>query len=359
MIRVQPKNAESAGLDPIAVELRFGSPDASDQAAIELTQATYDQLVAFGGQMSVDSRYLEAIDITASEQTAGLFGNLLTGPVESIELGTQPDADAPKRSGFLEAVSPGSRVTASTRITSYEQRRGRFGATLYARDESGGLHLELPVPDPSAPAQLQPALRMQVGPFAGCLADPVRSTLEVLLAVYGGDEFQIRFGRGIKARGKAPAGLPQLATLQNLAGLVANLITLQDHTGHDIIVPGDVPTRELRALDCIARAIRGESIQLATEELVLNIAPDKSSEFLQAHEKRPEAGIRMSIENATFQFNGQTHQLGSLTYYAPNMQLANHEALANHTPDTPPAARYVAAEGTGIYLLPIQSPQSR
>ncbi|TDX03535.1 hypothetical protein [Kribbella sp. VKM Ac-2566] len=357
VIHVQPKSAESAELDPIAVELQFGSPDATDHAAIKLAQATYDQVVAFGGQMSIGRRYLEAIDITASEETSRLFGNLLTGPVESIELGTPPDADAPARPGFLESVGAGSRVTASTRITSYEQRRGKFGATLYARDESGGLHLELPVPDPSAPAELQPAVRLEVGPFAGCLADPVQSTLQVLLAVYDGDEFQIRFGRGIKARGKAPSGLPQLATLQNLAGLVANLITLQDHTGRDITVPGDVSTRELRALEGIACAIRGESVQLATDELVLNIAPDKVSEFLHAHANRPGAGIRMSVENATFQFNGKTYQLGTLTYYAPTMHLTNHEALANPASGAPPIARYVAAEDTGIYLLPIQSPQ--
>ncbi|MEV4261955.1 hypothetical protein [Kribbella sp. NPDC049584] len=353
-IQIRPKRPDFPDDDPVAVDVRFGAASPADRSAAQQAQTAYEQVVAFGGQIAIDRRYLDGIDITASTETASLFGNLLSRPIQSVELSTPSEPTAPL-TGQLEAISSANRITASARIIADQRRRGIRGTTLYARDESGGVSLAIPVPDQVDPGHPAASMRLTVGPFTGCQPDTAQHVLAVLLAAGNGDRLQVRFGRSLKGLTQLGTTVASLPDLHHLAELVADLITVQDHTGRDIAIPGDCPVRELEALNTIARAIRGERVRLSIESLSFELHADRVDEFLAVHAGRPESGMVINLDGQ-LDLTNTTYPLGPISYHAPNVVLANHAELLAGNWDGQPVARYTTSGGEGIYLLPIPTP---
>jgi hypothetical protein len=89
-IHVRGKRPTSAAEDPIAVDIHIGAADPADQESAQQTRSAYERVLAFGGRIAIDRRHLQGVDITASPETAALFGQMLSGPIETVEFETAP-----------------------------------------------------------------------------------------------------------------------------------------------------------------------------------------------------------------------------------------------------------------------------
>lgn len=340
----------AAALDPVTFTPQFAfpleDPDAQ-QAHAQLRRA-----LEFGGDVTVPGRYIERVDVDASEETRRLWADLAPGPDGTLRFVSREDNTDLPIVCQLELLDSEHRIRRGLEITLSRRTAGHRGGTLTGTDVSGTLQVQLVlgIDEDGNPVG---SVHLTYESLAGRYPYAVNPALQLLRGVQEGDQLSVRLGPG--RLGHITLHPAAVAGLQPLADLVAALTRLQEHTGQPFPIPECFSKADVADLAAAAKALDGHQARLQRTHLTGRIHAGKVVCFLTStpwNEDDSGAIIIDYYEGASIQFAGQTIHLGPMRVYGPRMRLANRpelEAAVDGAVDPP--VRFVCIDGESLYLL--------
>ncbi len=334
----------AAELDPISIKPILAFP-ADDPEAEEL-QSQLAHVLDYGGNINIDGRYIERIDIDASPEMRQLFG--VEGPISQFEFVSVEQNDGLPVLCALETTSPGGEAIASIVIPLAHRVGGGRGVTIWGADVSGVLRVNHFFDHPTNGLP-HGSFGFELHPIVGRSPHAMRQAAEFLLSLKPGN--RVRLSIGHAEVGYADVGAGDLPDFSPVARLIIALDDPQRHFRLQFPAPDGLTLEDLREMEMLRDLVANTRTQWLYHGIKANIFADRLDSFLADERLRDRGAMLARFESMAFEFGGDTFTLDHVQLYAPRMELTNLAELEAAVGTGQEAeARWRCIEGEHIYI---------
>jgi hypothetical protein len=338
----------AATIDPVTITPVFSFP--ADDPEAEEAERRLTQTLEYGGDVVVDGRFVERVDIEASEETKKLFdhpeGTTSTG-VQFIAVEDNEGLPAPCT---LEIVSAEDLVLAAVTVQLSRRTRGNRGVALTGADPSGILQLRTAADHP-VDGYYQGSVNIVFEELIGRWPSAVRPVADFVLAAEPGRRVAVRLGHNELGRVEIEADT--LTDLKAAARLVIALDELQWSFATSFPVPDGLTMKDLRDLELLAELAATGRAQWPYRAMKVDIHADRLEELLNDNRilTTEKGALVARFESYTWKHGEHRFDFGPVQFYAPRMRLTNLAELQVAVgTGTNPESRWECVDGEHIYV---------
>jgi len=341
---LSPRVPDAAALDPIKITPVFTFP--ADDAEAADTAQQLQQTFDYGGSVTIPGRYIDRININASEEARRLVD--AREEITQVELISEADNEGLPLPCTVDVETLTGEVVSSLTVQLQRRVSGRRGVTVSGSDASGVLTMTQLVDHPPAaraPGSVTFDIRSPVdhSPWA------VRPVADFLLAWAPGNCISLRLGTATIGSAVISESL-NVDRLQLLARVVVALDELQQRFGTQFPIPDGMTYEDLRELEMLRELFDEGRARWVDRGFTANIRADRIEGFLAIQPVEARA-MRVEHEQLGFVYGNHHFDLGPVRLYAPKMLLMNRaEIEAAVGVGIDPQARWECVDGEHIYL---------
>lgn len=347
-ITFREKYAGAAHADPITFTPVFQFPP--DDPEAQRLHAALRQTIDFGtSAVDIPARFIERVDVEASEQTRKLFRFDDEEIIGDLHLTPVDDANGLPLVARLERLDADGRLLHGVEVTMTHRRYGHLGGSVFGTDASGVLRVEIRFTPDAEEGDPGNSFTLSLAPIAGRIPYAIRPALQLLAGCSAGEMLAFWVGPSSLETAPLTAAAVGEIDIQQLFEFVTALEELQAHNQDVFAIPDDPVAGEVRDLIDLAAALRRDRVRLRSSNLTVTVEPARLPDFLAA--VPAEGALLVTHEDFGYEFAGHALAIGPAQLYAPKMHLDRRhelEAIGVNTDSTP--ATFAPFDGEGIYL---------
>lgn len=323
ILRYSARVPDAATQDPVMFRPNFTFP-ANDPDAREVMRQLR-QAFDYGAAAAVDSRYVERVEIQASEQTRQLFGVNEHEP-GSIQIGEAVHNESLPLPVTLSVTTPTGDTIHSIGITLTTRTVGLRGMQLIGSDASGVLTVTHILDNVGENGMRPGTFNFRFREVVGRYPYALRPVMDFVLAMQPGNRLATHMGHA--RLGFADITDNYLDSARPTARLIVALDELQQHFGELFPVPDGLTFRDLEEYEVARQLVAGEQAQWLGHMITTQIRADRLQEFLESDAVKSEpASMVVRYEEMFFTCAERSFNVGSVEIRGLRMRLTNRSEL--------------------------------
>ncbi|MDA2811840.1 hypothetical protein O4J56_14450 [Nocardiopsis sp. RSe5-2] len=340
-------------MDPIHATPTFIFP-AQDEGA-RAAQASLQNALDYGEGCRIPGRYIQGIDIQASEETKKLLNFNEEDKYEYLDILPIDSSDGLPLPATLEvSFSEASPPPQSLPLQFTRKGIGRKGIMLSGGDTSGLITVTARFDHPGA-RHGRADINLKFAAMQGFFPFAIRPICEFILSALEGDHISLKFGH---LEDKAKEFNSELfEEFKFSARLVIALDDLQKATKQSFRTPGDLTIEDLYTIEMARDLATKGSADWIYQGLPWKVNHAEISDFLEKFGPDNRGAIFVVSESLTIPVGEHVFQFGPVRIGSSHMELINRseiESAAGGTLD--PEAHFRCLEGDKITVTRLRQP---
>lgn len=353
-LRYSARVPDAATLDPVTFVPTFTFPADDPEADATMHQLT--RAFDYGADATVDGRYIERVEIQASEQTRPLFGIDVT-EADQLRLGAAENNEGLPLPIILTVTTAEGTALSSIGITLTRRTIGLRGIQLIGADPSGMLVVTHSIDHDVADGGRAGVFHFGFEEVSGRYPYAVRPVADFVLAMEQGSQVSAHLGHVRMGYADLDGDWPE--GFGAIARFVVVLDEVQQHLGELFPIPPDLTLKDLRELEMVYELIVNGRARWPYRTIAANIRADRLADFLARDGmQHGQMGITVRTDAMRHTCGDRTLQLGPVQLWCPRMRLANLPELeAAVGTGSDPEARLVCMDDEHIYIRRLSNAQ--
>jgi hypothetical protein len=339
----------SAQLDPVTPKPTYLF-SAEDADAAE-TQRRLQDFYNYGGDVTVDGKYVVDFDLDVSAESRALFAPMTQGTTDWLRFSSTPQEFELPIIFQLVAVTDSGRTETRLQLQTAQPTQGNRGLRVHATDSAGVIRAVFTIDRPPFGSAYQ--VDMTVTGIAGKLPYTVRPAFDIFNDLTDdGDRLELRLNdQPICSVSDTPGFV---AEARVCAQVLAALEILQAHADVSFPVPDDLTYEDANDLAFGARLIAGEMVRSPASRVGLTIRHDRLEDFIASSAALTSGVLTAEFPDYAIRLGPHRLPLGTVAAVAPKAVLINFDELrAAVGTGEDPTARYECPEGVYHRLGPL------
>ncbi|MDT0330878.1 hypothetical protein [Nocardiopsis lambiniae] len=350
-ITLSEKYPGAADLDPVSIKPTFAFEIGDEEA--ESVRAQLEDVLNYGGDISVDERYLQSLDIEASEETKKLIG--MDGKTGRFEISSIRDKEGFPLPAVLEVLDGTSQVQANLPVVFNERIGGSKGVKIVGSDASGVLAVTQTLDNP-VDSRYRGSLNFSFGGIAEKIPYALRPIADFLSALSSDSTIELRLGSSPMSWGTLDGG--QLEGLKETARVIIAIDEFQKIFSTQFRIPADLTHEDIRRIEMANDLMQHGSTDWIYDGIKMDIHPDRLESFLSKSENELGA-ILVRMEYQKFKIADKEFDLGPVQLHCSKMRIANWGELKDMSAgDGHPVARWVCMDGEKLRISRIANAEN-
>ena len=331
---------------PFAYEPTFTFPP--DDPEAQHFEKQWLQVKNYGGKAVVPGRFVESLNINASEEEQRALGFDRPEETYELEIQTRSTAQGLPLACTLEVKDQAGNRVAAVPFQFTSQVSGARGATLSGPDSSGVLGIELIYDAVDGSGNF--AFNFS-SPF-GRLPYDLRPIAELVIALVEGNEIHLKRGHSIF--GKAAVAETFSPYDERLARLIIALDDVQKHFEQQWSLPEGLTGNDLSELETLVKLVQDGYVEWPYKSLRMTFRADALEDVVQSDFFNATGAIVGRFGSFGMEFAGHRVELGSVQFFGGQMELTNRDevrAAVGSGVDT--VGKWKCIDGTAIHVQTI------